>query len=130
MIIPHAGDGAASGAFALAYQFPVPWTAAQTGVHDGKLAAIDAPLHWEGEGIAFSSMKLAEDSGDLMLRWYNLQPEDGELSVYATGDFTRLYKSDVLERSGEDVTPSDRDEPLKVRLGKCEIYTLGVAATE
>jgi len=130
MIIPHAGDGAASGAFALAYQFPVPWTVAQTGVHDGKLAAIDAPLHWEGEGIAFSSMKLAEDSGDLMLRWYNLQPADGELSVYATSDFTRLYKSDVLERSGEDVTPSDRDEPLKVRLGKCEIYTLGVALTE
>ncbi len=130
MIIPHAGDGAASGAFALAYQFQVPWTVAQTGVHDGKLAAIDAPLHWEGEGIAFSSMKLAEDGGDLMLRWYNLQPADGELSVYVTGDFSRLYKSDVLERAGEDVTPADRDEPLKVRLGKCEIYTLGVAITE
>ncbi|MFB9274062.1 alpha-mannosidase [Cohnella cellulosilytica] len=129
-IIPHSGDGAASGAFALAYQFPVPWTVAQTGVHDGRLAAIDAPLHWEGEGIAFSSMKLAEDSGDLMLRWYNLQPAEGELSVYMTGDFARLYKSDVLERVGEDATPSDRDESLRVRLGKCEIYTLGVVPAE
>jgi len=129
-IIPHSGDGAAAGAFALAYQFQVPWTAVQTDVHDGKLAAINAPLYWEGEGIAFSSMKLAEESGDLMLRWYNMQPAEGELSVYMTGDFSRIYKSDVLEQAGEDVTPADRDEPLKARLGKCEIYTLGVTQSE
>jgi len=127
MIIPHQGDGAASGAFALAYQFQVPWTAVQTEIREGAIAAVHAPLYWEGEGIAFSSMKIGEDSGDLMLRWYNMQPEAGELRVFPTDDYGRLYKSDVLERQGEDVTPSDREQPLAARLGKCEIFTLGVA---
>jgi len=130
MIVPHSGDGAASGAFAQAYQFQVPWTAVQTGVHGGELAAVNAPLYWEGEGIAFSSMTIAEDTGELMLRWYNMQPAEGELSLYLTGDYMRIYKSDVLEHVGEDVTPKDRDEPLKTRLGKCEIFTLGVSVSK
>jgi alpha-mannosidase len=126
MIIPHQGEGAASGAFALAYQFQVPWTVSQTDVHSGALAPVHASLYWEGEGIAFSSMKIEEESGNLIVRWFNMRPVAADLQFHLMDDYKDIYKSDVLERVGESIKPTDKDEPLVTKLGACEIYTLGV----
>lgn len=52
-IIPHDGNGAASGAYIEAYQFQVPWTLAQTEVHTGYLTPNNTPFAWQGDGLAF-----------------------------------------------------------------------------
>ncbi|VTR62484.1 Mannosylglycerate hydrolase [Actinobacillus pleuropneumoniae] len=80
-VIPHQGDGIASGAYAEAYQFQIPWTAAQTGVHTGQVASTSAPLAWSREELAFSSLKVNPNTGDLMLRWFNLAGTDAELAL-------------------------------------------------
>ncbi|MBJ8192008.1 alpha-mannosidase, partial [Bacillus cereus] len=69
-VIPHDGDGIESGAYAEAYQFQVPWTACQTGVHAGRVSAVCTPFRWESKAAAFSSLKMNPAPGDLMLRWY------------------------------------------------------------
>ncbi|MBB6673122.1 alpha-mannosidase [Cohnella nanjingensis] len=125
-IIPHAGDGAVSGAYAEAYQFQVPWTAAQTGVHAGALQPDHGLLAWQGEGVAFSSAKIAEESGDLLLRWYNLRPEAAELRVQAAG---AAYESDVLERTGAALPAAADGAGFARTLGACEILTVGVRAS-
>ncbi|MCC3376952.1 alpha-mannosidase [Cohnella sp. REN36] len=122
-IIPHAGDGATDGAFAEAYQFQVPWTVVQTGVHAGPLKPADALLAWTGEGVAFSSAKIAEESGDLMLRWYNLRSESAELRVRTAGG---AYESDVLERVGEALPAGEDGSGFAETLGACEIFTAGI----
>lgn len=129
-IIPHGGDGAVDGAYAEAYQFQVPWTAAQTGVHEGKLAPVDAAYAWEGEGLAFSSLKIGENDGSAMLRWYNLRPQASELRLRAGEPYRPVYKSDVLERTGGAVMGADATGTLVVPVGPCEIVTLGVAASK
>jgi alpha-mannosidase len=129
MLIPHAGDGAVSGAYAEAYRFQVPWTAAQTGLHEGGLAPVQAVLSWEGEGLAFSSMKIGEEDGNLMLRWYNLRPEPSRLTVRMKGA-AELYRSDVLERPGSVVPETDASGEWAVPIGPCEIVTLGAKRPE
>ena len=127
-IIPHNGDGTESGAYAAAYQFQVPWTVSQTGVHEGTLAPNVSQFNWEGSSLAFSSLKVNEQSGDLMLRWYNMQPNVSELKLsagVAAPDLGHAYKSDVLEQPG-DLLAGQGQSFYQVPVGPCEILTLGV----
>ncbi|MCP1310886.1 alpha-mannosidase [Paenibacillus tyrfis] len=122
-IIPHSGDGSASGAFAEAYLFQIPWTVCQTGVHGGSIASGYAPYRWEGGALAFSSMKVSEASGDLMLRWFNMEAAGTELGLHSARGAESVYKSNVLEEAGALVS----EEPsLSLPVGPYEIVTLGV----
>lgn len=124
-VIPHGGDGIASGAYAEAYQFQIPWTTAQTGVHSGSLTAEYAPLGWEGRELAFSSLKVNEESGDLMLRWYNMGSQLADLTVAGKTQPKAVYKSNVLEEPGESLK-TDAVGNFSVPVGPCEIVTLGL----
>ncbi|GMK47374.1 glycosyl hydrolase [Paenibacillus glycanilyticus] len=133
LILPHGGDGAATGAYAAAYQFQAPWTLAQTSVHGGTLSPEHAFLAWEGEGIAFSSAKIAEASGDLMLRWFNMRPEAAKLQALPNvGSAAAAYASDVLEQAGERLQPSGEgaNGSFAAELGPCEIYTVGIKTAQ
>ena len=133
LILPHGGDGAATGAYASAYQFQAPWTHVQTGVHGGTLPPVHAFLAWEGEGIAFSSAKIAEATGDLMLRWFNMRPEAAKLQAQPNvGAVAGAYASDVLEQAGERLQPSGEgaNGSFAAELGPCEIYTVGISAAK
>ncbi|KPV58697.1 alpha-mannosidase [Paenibacillus sp. A3] len=122
-IIPHSGDGAASGAFAEAYLFQIPWTVCQTGVHGGPIASGYAPYRWEGGALAFSSMKVSEASGDLMLRWFNMEAAGTELGLHSARGAESVYKSNVLEEAGSIVSEGPN---LSMPVGPYEIVTLGV----
>ncbi|SFB54569.1 alpha-mannosidase [Cohnella sp. OV330] len=124
LLVPHGGDGATDGAYAEAYQFQAPWTLAQTGMHEGALAASGQLLSWEGEGVAFSSAAIGEESGDLMVRWFNMRPEAAELRVAATA--ASFYESDVLERRVAEAAPAAAGVAFSRQLGACEIFTLGI----
>lgn len=133
LLVPHSGDGLASGAFAAAYQFQIPWTTLQADLEPaaGVIPAEYAPLAWKGDGLAFSSLKLNEDSGDFMLRWYNLGGGEAELSVKTDGEVpvSGFYKTTILEESGDALSGSALAEgahtvALPVRAG--EIVTVGV----
>ncbi|HEY2493659.1 MAG TPA: alpha-mannosidase, partial [Paenibacillus sp.] len=63
-LIPHQGDGMTSGAYAEAYQFQIPWTVCQTEVHGGSVTPTYTPCTWESKELAFSSMKMNEETGD------------------------------------------------------------------
>jgi len=124
LLVPHGGDGATDGAYAEAYQFQAPCTLAQTGVHEGVLAASGQLLSWEGEGVAFSSAAIGEESGDLLVRWFNMRPEATELRVAAAAE--AFYESDVLERRVADASSEASDGAFVRKLGACEIFTLGI----
>ncbi|MEO2257058.1 alpha-mannosidase [Paenibacillus amylolyticus] len=138
-IIPHDGNGAASGAYIEAYQFQVPWTLAQTEVHPGYLTPSNTPFAWQGDGLAFSSLKVNEDSGDVMLRWFNMTTNSATLKL-ATSQvipqpFETAYKSNILEEEGEMLhshnieeasTLSFASKEWNIQTGSCEIVTVGL----
>lgn len=128
LILPHNGDGVESGAYASAYQFQVPWTVVQTGIHEGKLASAGSLFNWEGSSLAFSSLKVNEQSGDFLLRWYNMKPAASELKLLAgqaAPSLGQAYRSDVLEQQGDGLAPAG-ESSYKVPVGACEILTIGV----
>lgn len=138
-VIPHDGNGAASGAYKEAYQFQVPWTLAQTEVHPGYLTPSSTPLAWQGDGLAFSSLKVNEDSGDVMLRWYNMTTESVNLKLAASQanpqPFELAYKSNILEEEGERLhthsieeasTLSFASKEWNIQADSCEIITVGL----
>ncbi|MFD2615664.1 alpha-mannosidase [Paenibacillus gansuensis] len=111
-------------AYAEAQQFQIPWVTVQTGVHPGPLKAEDAPLAWEGQGVAFSSMKIGEPTGDVMLRWFNLGREETELSVRSELGTAGAYKSNLLEERISQAEASAAS--FEMKLGKAEILTIGI----
>ncbi|MDR6550746.1 alpha-mannosidase [Paenibacillus qinlingensis] len=124
-IFPHNGDGAQYEAYTAAYQFQIPWTLAQTGIHDGQIGLTYAPLQWEGEGLAFSSMKLNEASEDVLLRWYNMRSQHAEVKVSTQLPQQNFYKSTILEIQGERLAV-EADGALTLPVGPCEIVTIGI----
>ncbi|MHA6533869.1 alpha-mannosidase [Paenibacillus sp. BAC0078] len=125
MLIPHTGDGITSGAYAEAYQFQTPWTVFQTGVHAGALASGYSPLTWKGAEAAFSSMKMNEHTGDLLLRWYNMSGGQADLELKLGLAHEHLYKTGILEESANPL-PDSRDAAHHLQLGACEIATFGI----
>lgn len=124
-VIPHQGDGMKSGAYAEAYQFQIPWTVAQTGVHTGAVASTSAPLEWSHDELAFSSLKVNPKSGDLMLRWFNMAGTDTELKLKSSLPSQGVYKSSILEVEGA-VQSFDDQESFTLPVKPHEIVTLGV----
>lgn len=116
-IIPFAGDAAKSGACASAYMYPIPWTTVQLGTLAHTYAKEAQPvdgmngeevtlppckqwLDWNSERstLAFSTFKIAEETGDVIARWFNLTADPAELKVQTGFECTAAYESDVLER--------------------------------
>lgn len=124
-VIPHQGDGMKSGAYAEAYQFQIPWTVSQTGVHAGAVASTFAPLEWSHEELAFSSLKVNPKTGDLMLRWFNMAGTDTELKLKSSLPSQGVYKSSILEVEGA-VQSFDDQESFTLPVKPHEIVTLGV----
>ncbi|SEU19146.1 alpha-mannosidase [Paenibacillus sp. NFR01] len=94
MILPHGGASARFAAYREAYAFAVPVLTAETGLHSGELPPEASFLDWSGDGLAFSSFKIAEDSGDPVARWYNLGAEETALILPAEA---RAYATGILE---------------------------------
>ncbi|MDR6878785.1 alpha-mannosidase [Bacillus sp. 3255] len=126
-LIPYSNSSMQSRAYAEAYQFQIPWTLCQTEVHGGSIAPTFGLFQWEGEELAFSSLKMNEGTGDLLLRWYNMRPQAAELKLKAGIPHYYFYKSTILEEHGERVDAAVSDGRLSLPVGACEIVTLGVA---
>jgi alpha-mannosidase len=96
MIIPHGGAADRYEAYREAYAFPVPAFISAARVHAGELPPDAGWLQWSGERLAFSSLKIAEGSGDAVARWYNLSAEETglKLDTEAAG-----YETTILEES-------------------------------
>lgn len=107
-IIPHAEDGIASGSYASAYQFQIPWTVVQTELQHGKLPTTYSWLNWNEEetDLAFSTLKLSEETSDVIARFYNLGPKTVTLTTELPRGTGEIYNSDVLESRHELVDKS------------------------
>ncbi|WP_152394175.1 alpha-mannosidase [Paenibacillus guangzhouensis] len=117
----------AMGSIVQAYQFQVPWSTQQAEVHEGSLPATHSFVSWEGPSLAFSAMKVAEASGDIILRWFNVSTDVQALNValHAEDDIV-VYRSDILERQLERLVQAE-DGALTAPIRPAEIVTLSFA---
>lgn len=124
-LIPHTGDGITSGAFAEAYQFQIPWVVCQTDVHEGAIAPVYTPFEWESQELAFSSLKMNEQTGDLLLRWYNMSQQSTDLTIRSTIPQQYFYKTSILEEESHPLSSEEKGSSA-LQIGPCEIVTIGI----
>ncbi|SFE40087.1 alpha-mannosidase [Paenibacillus catalpae] len=122
MVIPYGGESERFDAYREAYRFPVPLTAAGVRLQQGELPLTEKFLAWNGDGLAFSSLKINEDRGDLMARWYNLSSEPTSLIVQAKPAPSGSYISNIME----DVNSEAADSRIPVEGYK--IITVGITS--
>lgn len=125
-LIPYSGgERGALGAYKEAYQLQVPWTVCQTGVHSGAVAPNYTPIRWESAELAFSSLKMNEQTGDLLFRWYNMCRRSSQLCIKVEIAANHVYKSTILEEPGNPLN-KDAVGGFSLPIGACEIVTLGI----
>ncbi|CAM3274564.1 alpha-mannosidase [Paenibacillus lupini] len=105
MIIPYGGENERFSAYREAYRFPVPITSRSMNLQQGELPLSDHFLAWNGDGLAFSSLKINENRGDLMARWYNLSGESTQLTVQPKSA-AASYESTILEDASDETVGS------------------------
>jgi alpha-mannosidase len=116
-VISHESDVITSKAFVDAYQYKIPLQVTQTSVHKGTLPTDYKFMKWESEGLAWTSMKMAEERDDVMIRWFNPAPASKMLKASLQPEFIS-YKSQILEEQTH--ASSDQYE-----VAGCGIITLG-----
>jgi alpha-mannosidase len=125
-LLPHDGENGRFAAYARAYQTQTEWQTAQTGSHAGKLAPNASMLAWSGDRLALSSMKIAEESGDLMLRWFHYGGESEELRLRLPEGAEQAYVSDILEgRSDDRAVAASAQGEVSLDVRPFEIVTVG-----
>lgn len=127
LLLPHGGEADRFQAYARAYQFNIAWEAAQADIHGGDLLPCDSMLDWEGDALALTSVKIAEKTGDFMVRWYNMGSTESQLSIRVP-QYKRIYKSDILENDAGTEEESRQEEAgtsIRRKVQPCEIFTLG-----
>ncbi|AZU64314.1 alpha-mannosidase [Neobacillus mesonae] len=115
-VLPHEKDVVQSQAFVDAYQFKVPLVVVQPNIHEGVWPKTHQFVKTEANGLAWSSMKAAEDRDDVMIRWFN--PAEEKVSLQASNQDYQSYKSTVLEEKTNQTEEN-------YEAGKYEIITLG-----
>lgn len=130
----YEGDLLESESFRRAYQFQIPVTAVQTGIHAGRLPLEKSWLTWRGAGMMLSNLKqkgydeglsgAGSEKQDRMARFVNCTGKETVLYVKKQG-FEEAYFSNVIE---EHVRPllADADGWYVIPVRGCEIVTIGM----
>ncbi|OMF29407.1 alpha-mannosidase [Paenibacillus sp. FSL H8-0548] len=114
MIIPYSGTKDRFDAYRQAYRFPIPFTTVGTSLHDGELTPSNDFLQWKGKQLAFSSLKVNEERGDCMARWYNLSEAETSLAIHPN-TASHPYVSNIMEdHSSEHVENTVHVEGYKI----------------
>lgn len=120
MIIPHKETVVEAGIFKEAYDFQIPVISVQTNQHEGVLPEEETFFTWEGDSVAISSIKMAEERDDVIARWFN--PSENETMVTAKlKQGIKSYKSTVIE----SVTELNETEQIQEKVNPFEIISFG-----
>ncbi|MFJ7724819.1 alpha-mannosidase [Neobacillus sp. NPDC097160] len=120
-VLPHENDVIFSKAYIDAYQYKVPLMVIQTSAHEGTLPGTHQFVNWEPTGLVWTSMKVAEERDDVIMRWFNPAGTKENLKAGINDDY-QSYKSTILE---EKITESTNQYEVK----DYEIITLGFQPT-
>ncbi|ASN04176.1 alpha-mannosidase [Virgibacillus necropolis] len=123
-IYPHGGKNEVYKAYQDAYQYQVPWSIKQTGLHEGNLPPVHSFVQWDSTNLALSSMKVADKSGDVMIRWFNMADDQRSLLVKPPANYNTAYKSNVIEKTEEALNTGSR-KSIQVPVRNHEIVTIG-----
>jgi alpha-mannosidase len=120
-LYPHLGDWRDANTMRRGYEFNEPLIALTENAHPGDLPARHAFVEIAPQNLIISTLKKAEDSADLMIRFFETAGESGMVKVKLS-DFLKMnavHKTNLLENELE-VVPGN-GQHFEVNVGKYSI---------
>jgi alpha-mannosidase len=123
-LYPHAGDWRQAQTVRRGYEFNYPMLAVVEPAHRGQLPAEMSLFRVEPESIVLSAVKKAEDSDELVLRWYEIDGKRTTASITLPKEAKAACETDLLER---EIGPANLSrKTLSLETGPYEIKTVRV----
>lgn len=91
------------------------------------LPAAASYLEWQGEGLAFTGFKRADEGKDVMARFVNVTDQAVRLTLRKMGWIRGAYESNVLEEKKGTLDLNEKG-CYEREIGPYEIFTLGLEA--
>lgn len=120
-LIPHLGDWRA--AVVLARGFQMPLEAKLSGLNSGSLAPSASLVEADHPAFLLSTVKEAEDGSGAIVRGYNQEGSEIELSLRYNGLYSKVFSVFLDESLAEELRP-EADGSLKLKLGAHKILSL------
>ncbi|MBY7142899.1 alpha-mannosidase [Virgibacillus sp. NKC19-3] len=119
----YPSNGQTTDSYRKAYQYQIPWSTCQSAIQEGSLKEEGSFIDWQGDHLAFSSIKVSEATGDIMLRWFNLQSANDILQVNGPSEWS-AYESNVIEEYVNKPVGQEQDK-ISIPASGHKIVTVG-----
>lgn len=117
-IIPHEGDWLSSKAYKVAREFAIPLlyvTSTSTSSRQGELAPVNSLLSLEPDALILTAVKKAEDSDNIVLRFYNVSGRHERAKLSLGFDIEKAWLANLNETPIASIkTESKREIELDV----------------
>lgn len=122
-IYPHSGDWKQGDTVRRGYELNNALIPVVTGNHKGKLASEHSFVKVDKANLVVTALKKAEDSDDMILRFYECKGEAGSAKISFGMHVNSVQETDLSERPGSNKKKSVNGS-MTVPFGKWEIKTL------
>ncbi|MHB1458742.1 MAG: glycosyl hydrolase-related protein, partial [Armatimonadota bacterium] len=123
-IYPHKGIWQESDTVKRGYEFNNPLIPVATTSHEGKLPKTHSFLKVDKANIIVTALKKAEDSNDMILRFYECKGETGNAKISFGMNVKSVQETDLSERPGKNAKSKISGSSMTVPFGKWEIKAL------
>ncbi len=121
-IFPHIGNRNREIVYHDAYQYAVPWSTLQLPVQTGELSGNYQYFSYKSDHpIAQTSLKVATNKKDVMIRFFNMMDQPGSLEIKANPLIDTKYESNVIEEKVNEWI-----DKHQINLKPYEIKTIGM----
>ena len=124
-LYPHAFDFKKAQTVKKAYEFNYPLLTLVVPAHSGELPKSKSFLSIQPENVVLTTMKKAEDSDDMILRFYEIAGKETRATIKLAEAPANAKETDLME-NGKSELPID-DDGIHANTRKHEIKTLIVA---
>jgi alpha-mannosidase len=122
-LYPHAGNWQTANTMARGYEFNYPLIVVKETNHTGPLPIRHSFIEISPENMIVTALKKAEDSDDLVLRFYETKGEGNtaKIKLSPTMGIDAVHRTDLLETELENITLNKNE--FEVKVGKFSIET-------
>lgn len=120
-IYPHQGDWRKADTVRRGYELNNPLIPIISTNHDGDLPSSHSYLRIDSPNLVVTALKKAEDSNDMILRFYECKGEPGKAKITFGMNVKSIQETDLVERPGDNPIQQITGNSCMVQFGKWEI---------
>jgi alpha-mannosidase len=126
-LVPHAGGWREAATVRAGYELNTPLRAIAEATHSGSLPATHSFTGIEPQNLLLTSLKQAEDGGDLILRFYEFAGQKTTAQLTLPAGVAEAWDASLMEKAGEKLVSDGKTATVTVNPYEIKTLRLSVA---